>query len=236
LGTILGVWAHPDDEAYLSAGLMALAVDQGRRVVCVTATTGEAGFPDADARSVEERIGIRRAEMAASLAQLGVTEHHWLGFSDGECAKVPNDDAVEIISDLIADVQPDTLLTFGPDGGTGHTDHIAVCRWSTLSCARSASKPRLLYATRPPGWIAKFFGPVESQIMMVEGMQPEAIPMDQMAVCFTCEGQLLDRKVRALRAQQSQVETLATALGAETFREAVREEFFRVPKDGDPVW
>ena len=29
LGTIMGVWAHPDDEAYLSAGLMALARDAG---------------------------------------------------------------------------------------------------------------------------------------------------------------------------------------------------------------
>ena len=26
LGTILGVWAHPDDDIYLSAGLMAQAV------------------------------------------------------------------------------------------------------------------------------------------------------------------------------------------------------------------
>ena len=43
LGTILGIWAHPDDEAYLSAGLMALARDNGQRVVCVTATRGELG-------------------------------------------------------------------------------------------------------------------------------------------------------------------------------------------------
>ena len=50
LGTVLGVWAHPDDETWLSAGLMARAVDQGRRVVCVTATRGEAGFPADDTR------------------------------------------------------------------------------------------------------------------------------------------------------------------------------------------
>ena len=46
LGTILGVWAHPDDEAYLSGGLMAMARDAGARVVCVTATRGELGTPD----------------------------------------------------------------------------------------------------------------------------------------------------------------------------------------------
>src|SRR5687767_15747549 len=41
LGTVLGIWAHPDDEAYLSGGLMAMARDHGSRVVCVTATRGE---------------------------------------------------------------------------------------------------------------------------------------------------------------------------------------------------
>ncbi|HLZ38595.1 MAG TPA: PIG-L family deacetylase, partial [Mycobacteriales bacterium] len=43
LGTILGIWAHPDDEAYLSAGLMAIARGAGSRVVCATATRGELG-------------------------------------------------------------------------------------------------------------------------------------------------------------------------------------------------
>jgi len=46
LGTVLGVWAHPDDETYLSAGLMARSVEQGARVVCVTATRGEEGSWD----------------------------------------------------------------------------------------------------------------------------------------------------------------------------------------------
>ena len=46
LGTLLGIWAHPDDETYLAAGLMAQAVRDGRRVVCVTATRGEGGSMD----------------------------------------------------------------------------------------------------------------------------------------------------------------------------------------------
>ena len=45
-GTLLGVWAHPDDEAYLSGGLMAAATGAGRRVVVVTATYGELGTSD----------------------------------------------------------------------------------------------------------------------------------------------------------------------------------------------
>src|SRR3990170_5660884 len=48
LGTILGVWAHPDDETYLCGGLMARAVRAGDRVVCITATRGGLGSPDQD--------------------------------------------------------------------------------------------------------------------------------------------------------------------------------------------
>ena len=47
LGTVLTVWAHPDDEAYLVGGLLALLTDAGQRAVCVTATRGEAADPDA---------------------------------------------------------------------------------------------------------------------------------------------------------------------------------------------
>ena len=43
LGNILGVWAHPDDEAYLTAGIMARAVRGGSRAVCVTAARGRGG-------------------------------------------------------------------------------------------------------------------------------------------------------------------------------------------------
>ncbi len=235
LGSILGVWAHPDDEAWLSAGLMAQAVDAGRRVVCVTATTGEAGFPDDDPRGEEERKAVRRAEMAASLGEVGVTEHHWLGYRDGHCDEIPDEKAVAIIARLIAEVQPDVLLTFGPDGATGHVDHVAVCRWSTMACARSSRAPRLLYATKTAEWNQEFFRQVDaSQVMMVEGMVPEETPPSELAIFFICEGDLLDRKVRALRAQQSQIEPLVTGSGIDAFRSLVREEFFREPRASDP--
>ena len=48
LGTVLTVWAHPDDEAYLAGGLLAAVRDAGNRAVCVTATRGEAADPQAD--------------------------------------------------------------------------------------------------------------------------------------------------------------------------------------------
>src|SRR3954451_14292821 len=78
LGTVLGVWAHPDDEAYLSAAVMAEARDAGHRVVVATATLGGAGGP----------VSVRSRELSRSLAAVGVTEHHNFGFDDGHCAAV----------------------------------------------------------------------------------------------------------------------------------------------------
>jgi len=145
LGTVLGVWGHPDDEAYLSAGLMMRALANGHRVVCVTATRGEAGFPADDPSSIDERQAVREAELAACLGVLGVTEHRWLGYGDGRCADVPDEEAVAVLAEVMAEVRPDAVLTFGPDGGTGHPDHVAACRWSTLAFERVAL-PRLAAA------------------------------------------------------------------------------------------
>src|SRR5690242_3321202 len=127
LGTILGVWAHPDDEAYLSAGLMASAVRDGRRVTCVTATRGELGSFDEERWPTATMGKVREAELEASLRVLGVDDHRWLDYMDGSCKDVPEEEGIGRVVSLLDEVQPDTVLTFGPDGMTGHSDHKAVC-------------------------------------------------------------------------------------------------------------
>ena len=70
IGVLLGVWAHPDDEAYLSAGLMATVRAAGGRVAVVTATRGEHGTSDPQAWPPQRLARIRERELAASLAAL----------------------------------------------------------------------------------------------------------------------------------------------------------------------
>ena len=72
LGTVLGVWAHPDDDIYLSAGLMAAAVDAGQRVVDVTATRGEGGSMDEEKWPPSTMGDVRTNELLRSLDVLGV--------------------------------------------------------------------------------------------------------------------------------------------------------------------
>jgi len=64
----------------------------------------------------------------------------------------------------------------------------------------------------------------------------EAVPAADMAVRFTCEGELLERKLRALRAQASQIQPLIDRYGLEWFRPFVADEFFRQRRETDPDW
>ena len=140
LGTILSVWAHPDDETYLAGGVMAAAADRGQRVVCVSATAGEHGTSDPQTWPPARLGQLRRWEAAAAMAVLGVSEHRFLGLPDGGLVDHEAEGRAAI-GRLLDEVEPDTILTFGPDGMTFHPDHIAVSRWTTAAWER-ARPPR----------------------------------------------------------------------------------------------
>ena len=229
LGTVLGVWAHPDDEAYLSGGLMALARDAGARVVCVTATRGEQGTSDPEAWPPERLAAERTQELARSLAALGVHEHHWLDLPDGGCADADADDVVQRLCALLADVQPDTVLTFGPDGITGHADHRAVSAFTTAAFRQAAPRgSRLLHAAVPEEF-ARRWAAVETELGVYEPGYPVTVPADRLALDLVLDGATTARKVRALQEQRTQTEGLVAHLGLDTYTEWVSEEAFVEP-------
>ncbi len=229
LGTMLGVWAHPDDEAYLTAGLMARAVRDGDRVVCVTATRGEEGSFDEDRWPTATMGTVREAELLRSLAMLGVTEHHWLDYYDGTCAGVPHEEGVARIRAFIQDVGPRSVFTFGPDGMTGHPDHKAVSAWTTE--AFDATAPRgssLYYATQTSEWAAEFVPVMNRFNVFMEEGTPPITPVEDLAVNFELPPDLLDVKLRAIEEHVSQVEGMLEAFGKDFFRDSMKAEFFRL--------
>jgi LmbE family N-acetylglucosaminyl deacetylase len=233
LGTVLGVWAHPDDEAFLSAGVMAQVREHGRRVVVATATYGELGDTEAYPYDPDRLAAVRRHELAASLAAVGVSEHRWLGYRDGGCAGVDADLAAGAVERIIDEVQPDTILTFGPDGMTGHPDHQAVSAWTTAAWRSTGARARLLYATltaKERGqWedVHERFGGV-----WMSGTGP-CTEDDAVAIRLELTGYALDRKMVALRAQASQTTGLLQALGAEAFATLCAVESFVAARPSD---
>jgi len=225
LGTILSVWAHPDDEAYLCGGVMSMAADAGSRVVCVTATRGELGVTDADRWPPDRLPEIREAELATCLGILGVTEHHWLGYPDGGCADVGLNQGVESVAALIEAVRPDTVLTFAADGQTGHLDHIAVHHW-TVEAVRRTGIGTLHVVANTADWMAEFLPKmVELNVLMGEPPQPWT---GELSIDVPLSGPVMECKLRALAAQASQTEMLRAAVGEDYYRAIFATERFRI--------
>lgn len=230
LGTVLGVWAHPDDEAYLSSGLVLHARAAGERVVVVTATDGELGGPAQTHLGRRRLAATRRRELAASLRVLGVEEHHRLGLADGGCASAPRGPAVERLATLVEQVRPDTIVTFGPDDGvTGHADHRAVGSWTVEAAALAGHRGRLWFATLTPQFHQRWAALNDDVNLWMDRDRAPSTPPHELSATVRLSGELLRRKVSALRAQASQTAGLIDLVGEETYAQWWSTEWFREP-------
>jgi LmbE family N-acetylglucosaminyl deacetylase len=166
--TLMMVVAHPDDDAYGLAGSVALhAADPGFRYVLVHATDGAAGDIPPGFPATRGTLGaVRRAEDEAAWRVLGrePDRHEWLGYDDGAVSDVPFDELVDRIAQMVQEERPDVVATFGPDGITGHPDHVRVGAATDAAFDRVAATPgpglhRLLHGAMPQSvwerWNAK---------------------------------------------------------------------------------
>lgn len=223
LGTILGVWAHPDDEAYLMAGTAVLAMAADQQVACVTATAGEAGESADEARWPQAELAqIRRREMSASLELLGIADHAWWELPDGGLAGVNIDRGARLVGEAIERVRPDTILTFGRDGVTGHPDHVAVGEWAVRAAARTAGRVRVLAPTKTAEWYEEL-PDINALIFPTGG--PVTDPRD-LALTVELPPEVVDRKVESLSAQASQTSGLMAVMGDADYRTWLRTEYW----------
>lgn len=136
---LLFVHAHPDDEASKGAPTAARYVDEGAEVVLVTCTGGEAGeVLNAGHPAVDplELPGVRALELAAAVAIVGFTRTTGLGHLDsgwhedladvpeGTFAGVDVDDPAATLATILREERPHVVVTYPPDGGYPHPDHI----------------------------------------------------------------------------------------------------------------
>ena len=228
LGTTLAVWAHPDDETYLSGAVLARLRDRGVRVVCVTATRGEAADPDATDNERAALAALRTTELEAAAAILGIEEHVWLDLPDGGCADLDPEPVVARLVEIADDVSPQTILTFGPDGITGHPDHCTVSAWVSAAAPQMASRPQVLHSVFTHDEMAEHRDINEGFDVFTHG-QPRLCHRDELVVYVETEGAERDRKVAALMAQASQTAGLVEALGRERYAAWAAREAFAAP-------
>jgi len=152
---LLLVHAHPDDETIGTGATMAHYAAAGAQVSLVTCTLGEQGeilvpgLAQLAADQADQLGGWRIHELAAAMAELGVTDHRFLGgagrFRDSGMAGDPANDhprafwraateptvfaaAVTALVEIVRELRPQVLVSYDERGGYGHPDHIMAHR------------------------------------------------------------------------------------------------------------
>ena len=130
--TLLAVFAHPDDESTV-APLLAKYAREGNRVVVAIATDGRYGTNDFSGLEAGDGLAaVRDREMQCAADKLGVDLVHFdyhdqLRAGEGYDGHIPHvRSLLRDTAELMEEVRPDAIITWGPDGGSNHMDHRLV--------------------------------------------------------------------------------------------------------------
>lgn len=174
---LLAVHAHPDDETLATGVALAHHRMQGDEVHVITATLGEEGevIPRelAHLEGSPELAAHRHTELMGAMQTLGV-QHHYLGgarprwrdsgMAGSTAAGHPNafagadvTEAAEVLTEQLRSLGPDVVLTYDPQGGYGHPDHIQTHRVTVAAVASLAppERPALYVVLTPRSWAAE---------------------------------------------------------------------------------
>lgn len=138
---VLAVFAHPDDETLAAGALLAKLAAAGVDTHLVTATAGEDGWKGSPRPHPQQIARHREIELRAAAHVLGVQTVRLLGYADGKLEDAPEEAVIGVIAARIREVRPEAVLTFGPDGMTGHPDHAAISRFTTAAVTAAAVMP-----------------------------------------------------------------------------------------------
>lgn len=160
MATVVAFHAHPDDEVLLTGGTIARLAAEGHRVIIVVACDGDVwAGPDQ---------GRRLEELRASAAILGADKALHLGYADSgqgpvlfedppgrtRFARADVGEAAEKLAALLTEQQADLLLSYDPQGGYGHRDHVRVHQVGAR--AAELTGVRVVEATVPRELAARF--------------------------------------------------------------------------------
>lgn len=235
---LLFVHAHPDDETLTTGATIAHYVARGAQVQVVTCTLGEEGevigerWAHLAVDEADQLGGYRIGELTAALNALGIEEPIYLGgagrWRDSGMDGTPprhrlrfiDADPRESVGALVAiirDLRPHVVVTYDPDGGYGHPDHIHTHEVTTAAVAASAGAdypgqpwavPKLYWAVVAKSALAaglEALTDVPSEwIRVTAGDLPFGYPDDAIDAVIDDDEQL-PAKVAALRAHATQV-------------------------------
>jgi LmbE family N-acetylglucosaminyl deacetylase len=199
-----------------------MARSLGSRVTCIVATDGDFAESPADRAQVGR---LRRSELCSALDVLGVQDREFLHLPDGGCSDVDETGPVGAIERILAARSPATVVTFAPDGFTGHPDHRAVSRWTMAAARRASPASRVLHPAITTTRLEEDRDITDRYPIFDDGF-PLTHGCDALAFALELRGDWLDTKMRALRCHDSQTRGLITSLGLVRYRRWVSAELF----------
>jgi LmbE family N-acetylglucosaminyl deacetylase len=239
--TVLGVFAHPDDECTSAGGVLARCADAGIRVVLVSCTNGEfgddvkgtkPGTAGHDRRRVAE---TRSRELDAACRRLGVSAVERLGYHDSGMpgwakwadttvfSAVPAAEVAERVRVLIAQYRPEVVLTHNPDAGHEHVDHRHAGRATALAVPAETTLYFGAHGAKRAEQLRKALGRNE-----IEPERRTSLELIEQRITNRVElGSYVQRKRRALFEHESQLASSAAAqLTPEQYEEVFGTETF----------
>lgn len=257
---LLLVHAHPDDESICNGATMAKYVAEGAHVTLVTCTLGEEGeiIPSDLAHlgaDREDTLGrYRLGELASAMRELGVRDHRILGgpgcYRDSGMMGVPQntrpgsfwqadpETAAPHLVEIVRGTRPQVLVTYGPDGGYGHPDHIRahqVAMRAAVLAADPAYRPDLGGAHT----IAKVYWncvPVSHLEAALEPLVAEMRPFPKAASPADVSGVVADDEVTTVVDGRDFAGRKAAAMRAHATQIEVREPYFALSNGlGQPI-
>ncbi len=181
---LMAVLAHPDDESLGIGGTIAKYAAEGVEVFLVSATRGDGGRyrihrpGDAQHPGADALAAIRERELCAAASVLGVKDVAFLDYRDQQLDRARPRDVIDAIGRHLRRVQPDVVITFGPDGAYGHPDHIAVCQFATAAVVAAAqpSIAKLYYIAWPESTWAAYQHAFKKLTSTVDGVERQVVP------------------------------------------------------------
>lgn len=150
---VLGIFPHPDDEAYSCGGTFARLSDEGAQIEIVCATRGEGGRDRRSQPVAGEALGrVREEELRAACRVLGVAPPRFLDLPDGGVATCDFPTIVGRLVAIMRELRPHIVVTLGPDGVYGHPDHLALYRLVIAAFGAAGGGERFPEERFGPAW------------------------------------------------------------------------------------
>jgi LmbE family N-acetylglucosaminyl deacetylase len=209
---VLVVMAHPDDESMGCAGLILRHTRAGIPVNLICATRGEAGWMGKPTGAKREDLAqIRTGELEEAAAALAIRGVELWDYPDGGVNNRDQQEVTQRIWEQISKLHPKAVVGWGPDGGYGHPDHIAIgaCTDSAVNAMSEGDRPAL-YHLAVDEQTANFY----REAARLTG-DDQALPLvltDQIDVVFDLDADEVMMKLRAIDCHRSQLEDWRIAI------------------------